>query len=127
MPDQPHVEFNDGRRMPRFGLGVWQTPAKNAARVVTDALDAGCLAVDTAAAYSNEEGVGHAIAGREVYLTTKVWNGDHGYDETLRAFDASAQRLGRDHIDLYLIHWPAPRKGRYVDTWRALVRLHQEG
>ena len=127
MNDQPYVALNDGRRMPQFGLGVWQTPADEAAQVVSAALDAGYVHVDTAAAYRNEKGVGEAIDGREVFVTTKLWNNDQGYDETLKAFDASLRRLGRESVDLYLIHWPAPRKDLYVDSWRALVRLRKEG
>jgi 2,5-diketo-D-gluconate reductase A len=127
MTDQPYLDLNDGRRMPQFGLGVWQTPADEAAKVVVAALDAGYVHVDTAAAYLNEKGVGEAVAGREVFVTTKLWNGDQGYDETLKAFDASLGRLRLEAVDLYLIHWPAPRKDRYVDSWRALVRLREEG
>lgn len=127
MAKQPYVDLNDGRRMPQLGLGVWQTPAEEAAQVVSAALDAGYTHVDTAAAYRNEKGVGQAVAGREVFVTTKLWNNDQGYDETLTAFDASLRRLGRENVDLYLIHWPAPRKDRYVDSWRALVRLRKEG
>ena len=125
---QSDVTLNDGRTMPQFGLGVWQTPAGNAAAVVADAVRAGYRAVDTASAYNNEEGVGEALADHpDVFLTTKLWNADQGFDETLRAFEASAGRLKREAVDLYLIHWPAPRKGRYVDTWKALVRLKEEG
>ena len=124
---QSEVTLNDGRRMPQLGLGVWRTPADDAARVVAAALDAGYRAVDTASAYKNEDGVGQALAGRDTFLTTKLWNDDQGYDEALRAFDASAKRLGRDSVDLYLIHWPAPKKGRFVDSWKALVRLQREG
>lgn len=124
---QSDVTLNDGRRMPQLGLGVWRTPADDAARVVAAALDAGYRAVDTASAYNNEDGVGQGLAGRDVFLTTKLWNVDQGYDEALRAFDASAKRLGREEIDLYLIHWPAPQKGRFVDSWKALVRLQKDG
>ncbi|HEY2051708.1 MAG TPA: aldo/keto reductase [Caulobacteraceae bacterium] len=127
MNDQPFVTLNDGRKMPQFGLGVWQTPAEETAQVVSTALDGGYVHVDTAAVYRNEKGVGEAIAGRKVFVTTKLWNNDQGYDEALRAFDASMGRLGLESVDLYLIHWPAPRKGRYVDSWRALVRLRKEG
>ena len=127
MPAQPYIALNDGVRMPQLGLGVWRTAADEAARVVSTALDAGYLAVDTASFYRNEPGVGEGVRGREVFLTTKLWNDDQGFDETLRAFDASAERLGRRDVDLYLIHWPAPKKARYVDTWRALVRLRGEG
>ena len=124
---QSDVTLNDGRSMPQLGLGVWRTPAEDAERVVAAALDAGYRAVDTASAYNNEEGVGRGIAGRDAFLTTKLWNNDQGYDAALRAFDASAERLGRDGVDLYLIHWPAPAKGLFVDSWKALVRLKQEG
>ena len=127
MTDQPHVDLNDGRRMPQLGLGVWRTANDEAAQVVTTALDAGYLAVDTASIYRNEPGVGEGLAGRRVFLTTKLWNDAQGYDATLRAFDESARRLEREVIDLYLIHWPAPRKGLYLDTWKAFLRLREEG
>jgi 2,5-diketo-D-gluconate reductase A len=126
MAGQTDVRLNDGRSMPQLGLGVWRTPADTAASVVETALDAGYRSVDTAAIYGNEEGVGAAIRGREVFLTTKLWNDDQGYDQALRAFDESAKRLGREVVDLYLIHWPG-RKELYVDSWRALVRLREEG
>ena len=129
MPETPSrdIQLNDGRAMPRLGLGVWQTPAGDAARVMAEAVKAGYRAVDTASIYNNEEGVGEGLAGSDVFLTTKVWNSDQGYDATLRAFEASAGRLKRESVDLYLIHWPAPGKGLYVDTWKALVRLREEG
>jgi 2,5-diketo-D-gluconate reductase A len=97
--------------------------------VVKAAVEAGYQSVDTAAAHQNEEGVGRALreTGAALYVTTKLWDGQQGYDATLRAFDESARRLGRDQIDLYLIHWPSPRKGLCVDSWRALVRLRNEG
>ncbi len=125
---QPDVRLNDGQRMPQLGLGVWQTPPEDAAAVVSAAVKLGYRAVDTAAGYNNEEGVGQALADHpNVFLTTKLWNGDQGYDEGLRAFEASAGKLRRRTIDLYLIHWPSPWRGRYVDTWKALVRLQKEG
>ena len=127
MADQPYVELNDGRRMPQLGLGVWQTAAEDAAKVVGDALDAGYLAVDTATIYRNEEGVGEAIAGRDCFLTTKLWNADQGYDSALKAFETSAKKLKRDSIDLYLIHWAAPRRNTYRESWKALCRLKEEG
>ncbi|MEW6125177.1 MAG: aldo/keto reductase [Pseudomonadota bacterium] len=125
------IKLRDGRDMPRLGLGVWQTPDDGAARVVSHALKNGYRHVDTAAAYGNEAGVGEGIRASgldrgEVFLTTKVWNTDQGFDATLRAFEASAKRLGTDFVDLYLIHWPAPKKGLFVDTWKALIRLKQE-
>ncbi len=127
MAGQPHVALNDGRRMPQLGLGVWRTPAEDAARVVGAALDAGYLAVDTATIYRNEEGVGEAIAGRPCFLTTKLWNDEQGYDTALKAFETSARKLRRDAVDLYLIHWAAPRRDLYVESWKALCRLKEEG
>ena len=113
--------------MPQFGLGVFQTPPETTAEIVRQAVALGYRAVDTASMYRNEEGVGEALDGRaDVFVTTKLGNGDHGFDETLRAFEASAKRLGRAP-DLYLIHWPRPRVDRYVDSWKAFVRLQREG
>lgn len=132
MTAHPDLPLNDGRAMPQLGLGVWRTPAEETARVVGAALSAGYRHVDTAAIYGNEEGVGRAIAeagaaADQVWLTTKLWNDSQGHDRALRAFDKSLQRLRRDVVDLYLIHWPAPRNDLYVETWRALVRLKEEG
>ena len=127
MAEQTYGELNDGRPMPQLGLGVWQTPAEDAARIVGDALDAGYLAVDTATIYRNEEGVGEATAGRECFLTTKLWNADQGYGTALKAFDVSAKKLKRDTIDLYLIHWASPARGQYLESWKALCRLKEEG
>ena len=125
---QPHITLASGVRMPQIGLGLWQTPADETATVVADALEAGYLAVDTAASYQNEEGVGEALAGRDdIFVTTKLWNTDQGFDETLRAFDQSARKLRRAVIDLYLIHWPSPRRNRFVESWKALIRLKAEG
>ncbi|WP_061931343.1 aldo/keto reductase [Aureimonas sp. AU22] len=132
MTQHPTVSFNDGRAIPQVGLGVWQTPDDGAAAAVSTAIHAGYRHVDTAAVYENERGVGEGlrqsgVAREELFVTTKVWNADQGFDATLKAMDASLGRLGLDHVDLYLIHWPAPAKGLYVDTWRALVRLKEEG
>ena len=128
MKNQPTVTLNDGRVMPQLGLGVWRTPADDAARVVKTAVGAGYRLVDTAAIYGNEKGVGAALAdARDVFLTTKLWNDRQGYDAALKAFDSSLGRLGRESVDLYLIHWPAPSKGLYVETWKALVKLRDEG
>lgn len=132
MTTQPHLTFNDGRAIPQVGLGVWRTPNDVAVTAVRTALEAGYRHVDTAAIYENETGVGEGIRAAglprdELFVTTKVWNADQGFDATLKAADASLKRLGLDHVDLYLIHWPAPRKDLFVDTWRALVRLREEG
>lgn len=127
MPQQPTVTLNDGAAMPQFGLGVWQTPDGEAPEVVRTAVAAGYRLVDTAAIYGNELGVGEGLKdSKGVYLTTKLWNDRQGFDPALRAFEESEKRLGR-RIDLYLIHWPRPDRNLYVDTWRALVRLKQEG
>ncbi|MDB5470024.1 MAG: hypothetical protein JWR84_1584 [Caulobacter sp.] len=132
MTQQTHLTLNDGRAIPQVGLGVWQTPNDTAVEAVKTALDAGYRHVDTAAAYRNEKGVGEGIkasglARDAVFVTTKLWNDNQGYDETLTAAEKSLGRLGLDHLDLYLIHWPAPKKGLYVESWKALVRLKEEG
>ncbi|NKN36907.1 aldo/keto reductase [Agrobacterium sp. a22-2] len=132
MIDQPHITLNDGARIPQVGLGVWQTPNDQAVPAVKAALDAGYRHVDTAAIYDNEDGVGQGIresglARGEIYLTTKLWNSEQGFDSTLKAFDASLKRLGTDYVDLYLIHWPSPHRGLFVDTWKAFIRLKEEG
>jgi 2,5-diketo-D-gluconate reductase A len=118
--------------IPQLGLGVWQVPDEDTPAVVGAALGAGYRSIDTARIYGNEEGVGRALAATdlprdELFVTTKVWNDDQGFEATLRAFEASAKRLGLEVVDLYLIHWPAPARERYVDTWRALLRLREEG
>lgn len=132
MSAQPHVTFNDGRSIPQLGFGVWQTPNDVAIEAVETALKTGYRHVDTAAVYRNESGVGEGlrvsgVAREDIFLTTKVWNDDQGYDETLRAMDASLSRLGTDYVDLYLIHWPSAYRGKFVETWKALIRLREEG
>jgi diketogulonate reductase-like aldo/keto reductase len=129
---QPSIKLNDGHEMPRLGFGVWQIANAATVEAVKAAIGAGYRLIDTAAAYGNEAGTGEAVrdAGvprEELYVTTKLWNDSHGHDEALRAFDASMKLLGLESLDLYLIHWPIPRLDRYVDTWRALVRLRGEG
>jgi len=132
MSEQPILELNDGRRIPQIGLGVWQTPNDTAVIAVEAALRNGYRHVDTAAIYGNEEGVGEGlkasdVAREEIFLTTKLWNDDQGFDSTLRACETSLKKLGTDYVDLYLIHWPSPQRDRYLDSWRALVRLQEEG
>jgi 2,5-diketo-D-gluconate reductase A len=126
------LQLNDGHTLPQLGLGVYQIPDAIAADTVQVALEAGYRHLDTAALYANERGVGEGLARTalprdEVFVTTKVWNDRHGYDETLRAFDESLTKLGLDYVDLYLIHWPAPRQDRYIDTYRALESLKADG
>jgi 2,5-diketo-D-gluconate reductase A len=132
MTDQTSISFNDGLSIPQVGLGVWQTPNETAAPAVRAAIDAGYRHIDTAAIYGNEEGVGEGIRSsgvdrKDIFLTTKLWNEAQGFDSTLKAFDESLKRLGTDYVDLYLIHWPAPKKDLYLDTWKAFVQLHKEG
>jgi len=130
---QPSITLNNGVSMPQFGLGVWQAQdGEEVETAVTTAIDAGYRLIDTAAVYGNERGVGRAIARskvprEELFITTKVWNADQGYDQTLAAFDKSMQRLGLNYLDLYLIHWPVPAKDTYLDSWRALEKLYAEG
>ncbi|KAB0681241.1 aldo/keto reductase [Aureimonas leprariae] len=132
MSQQPTITFHDGRAIPQIGLGVWQTPDADAAEVVATALKAGYRHIDTAAGYENERGVGEGLSRsgierNEVFVTTKLKNEDQGFDSTLRAFDRSLGELGLDAVDLYLVHWPSPWRGKYVETWKAFVRLREEG
>ncbi|MFI8519686.1 aldo/keto reductase [Streptomyces sp. NPDC085481] len=118
--------------MPQLGFGVWQVPDDEAERAVATALEAGYRSIDTAAIYANETGTGKAVAAsgiprEELFVTTKLWNSEQGYDATLRAFDASLAKLGLDHVDLYLIHWPVPAKDAYVDTYRAFEKILADG
>jgi diketogulonate reductase-like aldo/keto reductase len=133
MTDVTHaaVPLRNGRTMPQIGLGVWQAAAGATTRnAVRTALRLGYRHIDTARVYGNEADVGAAVREsdvprEEVFVTTKVWNSDQGYDETLRAFDASLARLGLDYVDLYLVHWPV--LGKRLDTWRAMERIAKDG
>ena len=131
-PFSPLITLSDGNQIPQLGLGVYKVEDATAARIVEGAIDAGYRHVDTAKLYFNEAGVGagvraSGIARDEIFVTTKVWNDDQGYDQTLRAFDTSLGLLGMDYVDLYLIHWPAPKQNLYLDTWRALETLKRDG
>ena len=125
------MELRGGVRLPRLGLGVYRSaPGETTRRAVAEALAAGYRHVDTARIYGNERDVGEAVRNgpvprAEVFVTTKLWNADQGFDEALRAFDASLDTLGLPYVDLYLIHWPVP--GLRLESWRALERIHQEG
>ncbi|ATY32791.1 aldo/keto reductase [Sphingomonas psychrotolerans] len=126
MPDI--LTMNDGRTIPAIGFGTYLVPNDDAARITREAVDVGYTLADTAAFYGNERGVAEGLGGRDqIFLTTKLWRDDMGYDAALRAFERSLENLGRESIDLYLIHWPMPGLGKYVDTWKALVRLREEG
>jgi len=124
------LPLSSGAEIPQVGLGVWQSPRGASTRnAVLAALRLGYRHVDTARIYGNEADVGAAvrdsgIARAEIFVTTKLWNDDQGYDSALRAFDASLERLGLDYVDLYLIHWPVA--GKRLESWRALERLHDE-
>jgi 2,5-diketo-D-gluconate reductase A len=121
------VRLNDAREMPLLGLGTWQVPDAQAPVLVRTAVEAGYRLIDTAALYRNERGVGEGLLGATgIWLTTKLWNSDHGATNARRAVRESLDRLGAP-IDLYLIHWPAPRQDRYVETWAALIELREEG
>ena len=128
----PTVTLNNGVQMPQLGLGVWQSKdGEEVESAVLAALEVGYRLIDTAAVYGNETGVGRAIAKSgvprdELFVTTKLWNSDQGYDKTLDAFDKSLTRLGLDYIDLYLIHWPVPAAGKMVETWRAFEQLYSD-
>ena len=128
----PQIPLNDGRSIPQLGFGVWRLQEAETPALVGTALGSGYRSIDTAAAYGNEGGVGRGlretvVPRSDVFVTTKLWNDSHGYDATLRAFDESLARLGLEQTDLYLIHWPCPGRGLYLDTWRALIRLREEG
>lgn len=132
MAEVSTLTLNDGTTIPQLGFGVFLIPPDETAEATGTAIEAGYRLIDTASIYGNEEGVGKAIAEsgvprEEFVVTTKVWNDDHGYDKTLRAFDLSLEKLGLDHVELYLIHWPRPKLGLYIDTWKALERLRADG
>ena len=127
----PGVQLNNGVRIPQVGFGVFRVPDDDTAAAVRTAIEYGYRSIDTAALYGNEAGVGEAVAScglprEELFVTTKLWNDDQGFESTLRAFDASLSRLGLDYVDLYLIHWPKPTLDRYVETWRALGKLYAD-
>lgn len=129
---QPRLAFHDGHDMPQFGFGLWEVPADVAQASVAEAARTGYRLFDGAAAYRNEEGMGaglreSALARADYFVTTKVWNDHHGFDRAMRSAEASLKRLGLDHVDLLLIHWPCPKDDLYVDTWRAFTRLREEG
>ena len=129
---QPMMTLNDGRTMPQLGTGIWQIEDAKTPEVVAEALRVGYRLIDGAAAYKNEAGMGRGIRDSDVvrdqiFVTSKLWNDAQGHDAALRAFDATMERSGLDYLDLYLIHWPLPAMDAYVDSWKALIRLRDEG
>lgn len=132
MSSIPTIVLNNGVRMPQLGFGVFQIPDAETTEAVAAALDAGYRSIDTAAIYGNETGTGRAlaesgIAREDLFITSKLWIDDLGYEPALAAFDATLDKLGLDYLDLYLIHWPAPASDRYADSWLALEKLHADG
>jgi len=128
----PGVRLNNGIRMPQIGFGVFRIPDDQTERVVLEAIESGYRSIDTASLYGNEVGVGRAIAAcglprEELFVTTKLWNDDQGRERASAAFESSLNRLGLDHVDLYLIHWPKPSRDLYVQTWQALEKLYADG
>lgn len=128
----PTIQLNSGHSIPQVGFGVFKVDPAETERIVTDALEAGYRHIDTAAIYGNEEGVGRAIAASgiprdELFITTKLWNDDQGTESAFAAIDRSLEKLGLDAVDLYLIHWPTPKKDRYVESWHALEQIAADG
>ncbi|MFF2483829.1 aldo/keto reductase [Paenibacillus sp. NPDC058071] len=127
-----YVTLNNGLEMPQLGYGVWQVNDDQATDAIAKAFEVGYTSIDTAMIYRNEVGVGQAIKQTSIpreklFITTKVWNADQGYENTLRAFDESLKKLQLDYIDLYLIHWPTPQFDQYIETYKAMEKLYHEG
>lgn len=128
----PKVTLRDGNQMPQLGLGTWQVPNVDVPRVIGDAIKAGYRSFDTAAAYHNEEGIGRAIRDsglprESFFIASKLKNSTHQRELALKSFDESMKKLGIDQIDLLLIHWPMPKQDKYVEAWRTLIELQQQG
>jgi 2,5-diketo-D-gluconate reductase A len=129
---QPTIKLNDGNVIPQLGFGVWQVPPDITAACCTEALRTGYRSIDTAEGYQNEEGVGQAVREggvprSEIFITSKLRNGEHRRDNALRAFDQTMQKLGIDQLDLFLIHWPMPARGDYVEAWKTMIELRNAG
>ncbi len=132
MDHVPEIELNNDTRMPQLGLGVWKASDDEAEFAVSTAIKNGYRLIDTATIYGNERGVGRGIVvgdvpRGELFVTTKLWNADQGYDRTLAAFEKSLENLNLDYVDLYLIHWPVPAQDRFVETWKAFEKLYRDG
>lgn len=127
-----HITLNNGVQMPQLGFGVYKIPENDIVTATATALDNGYRSIDTAQFYENERGVGEAIknsgiAREDLFVTTKVWNSHQGYNKTLAAFEESLNKLGLEHLDLYLVHWPAPAHDLYIETYEALEKLYKDG
>lgn len=132
MAQVPSITLSDGNKIPQLGLGVWQVDPAIAAQVVGDGIKAGYRSIDTAEGYQNEEGVGAAIKAAsvprsELFITSKLRNGGHARDLALKAFDETMRKLGLEQLDLFLIHWPIPSQGKYIEAWKVLVELQKAG
>ena len=132
MADQPRITLNDGNSMPQLGLGVWAMSPQTATEVVADAISVGYRSIDTAQGYENEQGVGEAlrrvdVPRDQIFVTSKLRNGLHARDLALKSFDETMSKLGIEQLDLFLIHWPMPSQNRYVEAWKTLVELQQQG
>ena len=128
----PSIQLNNHIDLPQIGFGVFRIPDDDTERAVHTAIECGYRSIDTASLYGNEAGVGRAIATcglprHDLFITTKLWNDDQGYDSVFRAFEASLSRLGLEYVDLYLIHWPKPAQNRYIETWTAFEKLYADG
>ncbi|MGG7508728.1 aldo/keto reductase [Plantibacter sp. YIM 135249] len=131
-PQVPTLALNSGHTIPQLGFGVFLVDPEATERIVSDALELGYRHIDTAAIYGNEEGVGRAIAKSgiprdELFITTKLWNGDQGTESAHAAIDTSLEKLGLDSVDLYLIHWPVPGQDRFLESWLALEQIAAAG
>ena len=128
MTDYPTLTLNDDRQIPQIGFGTWKLEGDEATDSVKAALEAGYWLIDTAEIYGNEEQVGEAIGEwSDIFLQTKIWNDDQGYERTQEAAREALERLGREHVDMLLIHWPCPEKGKTLETWKALIQLREDG
>ena len=128
----PQISLNDGNSLPQLGMGVWEVDPEITARVVRDGIAAGFRLIDTAEGYNNEEGVGEAIRTggvprSELFITSKLRNGAHDRDSALKAFDATMKALGLEQLDMFLIHWPVPAQGKYVEAWKTLIEIKSQG
>ncbi|MDB5622607.1 MAG: 2,5-diketo-D-gluconic acid reductase [Devosia sp.] len=132
MANVPSIKLNDGNSIPQLGFGVWQVPNDEVTDAVAEAIQAGYRSIDTAQGYGNEEGVGRAIRQsglkrEELFITSKLRTKDQPYEQALKSFEGTMERLGLDYLDLFLIHWPVPAQDKYGEAWKAFVKLQQDG